>query len=224
MTTPAFQTINTVFDARHSCRAFLPDAVPRDVIEQIVATAQKVPSWCNCQPWQLIVTTPPQTQAVADLLYAASEDGMHAPDIEFPEKYNGIYRARRAECGYQLYDAVGIAKGDRAASTLQMRENYRLFGAPHLALITAPVEQGPYGMMDCGGFISAFTLVAQSLGVASIAQAALAGYAPLLRAHFDIPQDRHILCGISFGYADPAHPINQFRTSRADPDQVIDWR
>ena len=42
--------LNAIMDTRHSCRGFLPDAVPRADVEAIVATAQKVPSWCNAQP------------------------------------------------------------------------------------------------------------------------------------------------------------------------------
>ena len=41
---------------------------------------------------------------------------------------------------------------------------------------------------------------------------------------FDLPEDRDVLCAISFGYPDLDHPANQFRTDRASPDDVIDWR
>ena len=59
---------------------------------------------------------------------------------------------------------------------------------------------------------------------ATIAQAAIAAYAPTVRQHFDLPQDRLILCAISFGYADDAAPINRFRTQRATPEDIIDWK
>jgi nitroreductase len=93
-----------------------------------------------------------------------------------------------------------------------------------LALVTSPVELGGYGMLDCGAFITGFMVAAQALGLASIAQAALAGYAPLLRNTLHMPADRHILCGISFGYRDPAHPANSFRTTRAAVEDVTEWR
>ena len=40
----------------------------------------------------------------------------------------------------------------------------------------------------------------------------------------DIPQNRQILCAISFGYGDPDHPANSFRTSRADLPEFAEWR
>ena len=147
-----------------------------------------------------------------------------SPDVGFPERYQRRYKARRSDCGWQLYDAVGVTKGDSAASDRQMRENFRFFGAPHLALVTSPVELGGYGMLDCGAFITGFMVAAQASGLASIAQAALAGYAPLLRSTLQMPADRHILCGISFGYRDPMHPANSFRTTRAAVEDVMEWR
>jgi nitroreductase len=36
-----------------------------------------------------------------------------------------------------------------------------------------------------------------------------------VRAHFGLPDDRRVVCGISFGYPDSAHKANSYRTSRA---------
>ena len=78
--------------------------------------------------------------------------------------------------------------------------------------------------MDCGGFVTAFTLAAQALGIASVPQAAIAPYAPFIRDHFDLTGDRMILCAISFGYADEDHPANAFRTTRAPLGEILDWK
>ena len=77
--------------------------------------------------------------------------------------------------------------------------------------------------MDTGGFVTAFTLTATALGVATIPQAAIAAYAPLLKDHLAIADDRLILCAISLGYADPDHPANNFRTERAPVEDIIEW-
>lgn len=217
-------TLNHLLDARFSCRAFLPDPVAQATITDIVAAAQKVPSWCNAQPWQLVITAGAGTDMFRTALYEAASTTAPNPDLSWPEGYPGIYGDRRRACGFQLYDAVGIEKGDRAASGRQMMENFNLFGAPHVAIVSSPRALGAYGAMDTGGFVTAFCLAAQSHGIATIPQAAVAAQAPFVRRHFDIPQDRMILCAISFGYADPDHPANGFRTDRADPGDVIDWR
>ena len=217
------KALQSLLNKRYSCRGFLENEVPKEIIEDIVKTAQKVPSWCNSQPWQLSICSPKKTKEVAADLMQSAEGGMHDPDIAFPESYRGVYKERRSACGWQLYDAVGVAKGDREASFKQMMENYRFFGAPHVAIITTPRELGTYGAVDCGAFIAAFTLAAQSLGVASIPQAAVAGISPIVRSVLSLSEDRDILCAISFGYEDKSHPANQFRTERASLSEVIEW-
>lgn len=216
--------LDALFTQRHSCRAYRPDPVPRELIEQIVATARRVPSWCNAQPWQMTVTSGAETDRFREALQREASSGVAKPDLAWPTRYAGAYKDRRRTCGWQLYNAVGIEKGDRAASARQMMENFALFGAPHCAIISSPADLGPYGAMDCGGFVTAFTLAAQAHGVASIAQAAVASYGPFLHEYFDIPDDRIILCGISLGYADADHPANSFRTERAPVADIIDWR
>lgn len=217
------ESLQNLLNARHSCRAFLPDPVERDLIEGIVRDAGRVPSWCNAQPWQLHITSGDETERLRSVLLDALENKNAEGDFDFPTGYSGDHLARRRKCGFQLYEAVGIERGDREGYARQMAENYRLFGAPHVAIITTPTELGTYGAVDCGGFITAFCLSAQARGIATIPQAALSFYAPTLRRFFDIAEDRRILCAISFGYADSDHPANTFRTERAPLEDVIHW-
>lgn len=203
--------------------ACLQRPVAHSDIEKIVEAAQRVPSWCNAQPWQLILCEGAQTKILAAALTAAAKEGLQAPEIPFPESYSGKYKHRRSTCGWQLYEAVGVAKGDRAASRQQMLQNYRFFNAPQVAILTIPKELGAYAALDAGAFVTAFTLAAQALGIATIAQAAIAGMAPILRENLQIEADRDILCAVSFGYEDKHHPANAFRTKRAGVHEVLRW-
>ena len=223
------QTLARLVAARHSCRGYLSDQVPHDTIETMLRIAQGSASWCNSQPWQAIVTEGEATERFRDALYAHAtgnrwEDQKRRPDqpdFAFPARYVGIYKERQRETGWALYRSVGVTHGDREASGKQMLENFRLFGAPHVMIITSEEDLGVYGAIDCGAYVANVMLAAQSLGIATIAQAALAGVSDFIRSHFDIPPERKIVCGISFGYADPEHPANGFRTTRADLDQVV---
>ena len=62
---------------------------------------------------------------------------------------------------------------------------------------------------------------AEALGVGAIAQAAIGMYADTVREELKVSVDRSIVCGVSFGYADPEHPANAFRTERADLADVV---
>jgi len=222
--TDRFDTLRELMDARHSCRAFLPDPVEDAMIARIVEAAGRAPAWCNAQPWKVTVTRGAETDRFRTALLAAVGTGTPAPDLPWPESYPGAHGARRRECGLQLYEAVGIARDDRAARAEQSMQNYHLFGAPHLAIVHSEAALGPYGAMDTGGFVTAFMLAATALGMASIAQASVAAYAPMIRTHFDLPESRLILCAISFGYPEPDHPVNRFRTPRAALAEIYDPR
>ncbi|MGE0769391.1 MAG: nitroreductase [Hyphomicrobiaceae bacterium] len=216
------------FDAlageRRSCRAFLPDAVPDELILNVLRTAQRAPSWNNVQPWQVIVTRGAATERFRDSMLAKA-NSVDAPrrDFAFPREYAGEYLQRRRACGFQLYGAVGIQRGDKEAYTRQTLRNFALFDAPHVAVITSEEALGVYGAVDCGGYVSHFMLAAQSLGIATIAQGALAEYAGDIRDHFQIPDNRRVVCGISFGWPDNTHPANKYMTDRAQLDDVVHW-
>jgi nitroreductase len=219
------ETFTRLVEQRWSCRAYLPAPVPHEQIVKLLQTAQNAPSWCNTQPWGVIVTEGNATERFrAGLLAHAREQGPQmSPDIPMPETYTGVHLERRRESGWQLYEAVGIARGDRAASALQAQKNFEFFGAPHAAVITVDASQGAYGALDTGVYVGNLLLAAESMGIAAIPQAALATYSPFVREFFDIPQDRAVLLGVSFGWPDREHPANSYRTNRAGLDQVVRW-
>jgi nitroreductase len=219
------ETLHRLMTARFSCRAFHADPIPEETVQEIVATARHAPSWCNAQPWQLVITRPEETDRFRDALHAHAASGAAPdPDMPWPKDYPGVYGDRRRAVGWQLYGAVGIEKGDREAGTRQALENFRFFGAPHVALLHSPAALGPYGALDCGGFVMAFCLAAQARGIATVPQAAVASHGDFVRDWFGIPEDRLILCAISFGLPDMDHAANSFRAARDDAESFIDWR
>jgi nitroreductase len=201
---------------RFSCRGFMPQPVPRATIARILGAAQKTASWCNSQPWRLEIASGAATQKFREVMYAAASSGRsNAGDFPFPREYRGVYLERRRESGFQLYNSLGITRGDKAGYARQALENFNFFGAPHVAIVHTDEALGVYGAIDCGGYVTSFMLAAHALGVATIPQAALAFHSDVVRAHFGLSDDRRVVCGISFGYPDRAHKANSYRTSRA---------
>ena len=208
--------LEKLLNERYSVRAFLPREVPRDTIEQVLTVAQRTASWCNSQPWQVIIASGEAKERFRKAIYAEAASGApHDSDFPFPREYLGVYLERRRESGFQLYNTLGIPRGDKGAYARQALENYNFFGAPHVAIIHTDEPLGVYGAIDCGAYVSNFILAAQALGLGTIPQAALARHSGLIRRHFNLAQDRRVVCGISFGYADHGHKINSYRTSRA---------
>jgi nitroreductase len=214
--------IDELLNERYSVRAFRPEPVPRDTIEHVLQTAQRTASWCNSQPWQVVIASGAAKETFRNLIYkAASAGGDHIGDFPFPREYRGVYLERRRESGFQLYNTLGIARGDKAAYAKQALENFNFFGAPHVAVIHTDEALGVYGAIDCGGYVNNFMLAAQALGLGTIPQAALAFHSELIRKHFGLGDDRRVVCGISFGFADHAHKVNSYRTSRAGVAETV---
>lgn len=214
--------LSGLLDSRRSCRAYLDKEVPQADIERMLTLAQRTASWCNTQPWQVLVTSGPTTAELADALTQAAAQG-RGSDLPGPAAYEGVHRDRRREAGHGLYASLGIAREDTAARARQGRENFRFFGAPHTAIVTSDRQLGTYGAVDCGAYVATLLLAAESLGLGAVAQASIAMVSDAVRAFFELPQDRVVVCAVSFGYADEGHPANAFRTSRATLDHVVTW-
>ena len=227
------KVLTSILAQRRSCRKFLPRPVSPDKINRALKIAQLTASWCNSQPWRIIVTHGEETERFRRGLYeTATNDALQAnrpeirsssdrrSDLPMPSQYSGVRKERRRVAGRQLYEAVGVM-GDREASLEYTLENFRFFDAPHAAVFTSPAELGAYGVLDVGGYLANLMLVFQSLGVSSIPQAALAVYGDFIRSFFNIAEDQIIVCGMSFGYADSNDPANSFNTSRADISEAV---
>jgi len=214
--------LEELLNERYSVRAFLPQPVPHATIEHVLMVAQRTASWCNSQPWQVIIASGEEKEKFRKLIYAEAASGApHDSDFPFPREYLGVYLERRRESGFQLYNTLGIPRGDKAAYAKQALENYNFFGAPHVAIIHTDEPLGVYGALDCGAYVSNFILAAQALGLGTIPQAALARHSGLIRRHFKLSDDRRVVCGISFGYADHDHKVNSYRTTRASISDTV---
>lgn len=219
------ETVARLLSERFSCRAYRDAQVPREEIARLLSIAQLTASWCNAQPWGAIVTEGEGTERFRKAMFAQATAGgaRSGPDIAFPSAYEGVYGDRRRDAGWALYGAMGIGKGDREGSGRQMMENFRLFGAPHVLFLTTERDLGTYGALDCGIYLGNLMMLMGAVGLASIAQGAFAAHAGFIRDYFAIPDNRQLLVGLSFGYADGEHPANGFRTTRADPGSAVNW-
>ena len=127
------------------------------------------------QPWRVLIASGDAACKFSAALVAHVESGGKPnADFAFPTDYQGVERERRKTCGLQLYQAVKITRKDEAGKRNQFLENFRQFGAPHVALVTAPAYLGFYAVLDRGLYVNNFVLAAKSLGIDTIAQAAIA--------------------------------------------------
>ena len=201
---------------RRSVRGFLPNPVPREVLEEVLGLAQHAPSNCNVQPWRVYIASGNTLErlraALLQEVTTASSPVMVAPIDEFL----GVYREKQVACAVELYAKMGIERGDRVGRLNASLRNFQFFDAPHVAYICMAKSFGIGVALDVGMYVQTLMLAMQSRGISSCAQAALRAYPELVGEHLGIPDDEQILCGLSFGYEDPTVPANQTRQPR-DP-------
>jgi nitroreductase len=203
--------------ARYSCRAFLPTAVPRETVAEILAIAARAPSGGNLQPWHVDVLAGEPLEALKAKVAASlaanpkgegTEFPVYPPDLEAP------WRDRRFACGEQLYESIGIPREDRPKRLMQFARNFALFGAPVGLFFSIPRSFGPPQWAHLGMFMQTIMLLAAERGLATCAQEAWAIVHKTVGEALRLPPDRMLTCGMALGFADAVHPINQWRTER----------
>ena len=109
--------LEELLNERYSVRAFLPQEVPRETIEHILTVAQRTASWCNSQPWQVLIASGEAKERFRKAIYAEAASGARDDhDFTPPREYLGVYLERRRESGFQLYNTLGTPTS-RLAST-----------------------------------------------------------------------------------------------------------
>lgn len=216
------QVFAEIAENRHSCRAFLARPLEPERVEMLMRLAQRAPSDCNTQAWITHLVEGARLDALRKELYEHVGTGGQAEyDVPPLVRYEDEFLERRRVCGWGLYAAVGIEKGNRDASRNQAMENFRFFGAPHLAIITSDNRMGQRGLFDAGIYMGFMLLAAEALGIHAVPQAAVSNYAGFLREKLGIPPGKQIVGAVSFGIEDRQHPGNGFRTARVDIAETV---
>ena len=201
---------------RHSVRAFTNQQVADEIIQDILRMAAQAPSGANTQPWRVVVLRDAAKLRMQQRIESTFRDGEQGKmDYQYyPQDWQEPYKSRRQACGFQLYDALKIAREDKQRRLDQWAANYRAFDAPVmlLFLIDEVMQTGSY--MDYGMFLQSVMLLAMENGLATCPQAALGEYPDLVRDELSLTDNTRVLCGMAMGYEDTDAPVNQYRTAR----------
>jgi len=208
--------LEAAWTRRRSMRGFLAEPIPRLQLEHLFAAAQRAPSWCNIQPWRVVLTEPPVTGELAAAMQAAARATAPHAEVPFPVDYPPPYKERRVACGAALYRAMGVARNDMAGRYDAFLRNYAFFDAPHVAIVACDRRLGPYAYLDVGVWLGYLLTAAAALGIDTCPLASVAAYPEPLRERLPIAQSDVILFGLALGHADASVAANQCHTDR-DP-------
>ena len=223
-------SVDAAMLSRFSCRAYLPKAVERSVLQDLLQTAARAPSGTNTQPWKVYVLQGTSKDALVAKVVAQHNAQAADPSLAqaeaydyYPEKWVSPYIDRRRACGFGLYGVLGIPKGDKAAMHMQQQQNFRFFDAPVGLVLTLDTVMGRGSLVDYGMFLQNIMLAARARGLHTCPQAAWNGFSNIVLPHIGAADNEMMVCGMSLGYADEAALVNTFQTARESVESFTTW-
>ncbi|MCB1743586.1 MAG: nitroreductase [Gammaproteobacteria bacterium] len=218
-------SVEQAIKTRLSCRRYLDKPVSRETVEKMLEIARYAPSGTNIQPWKVHVT---MGETRRRLSAALTEAFLSGPEEEreyqyYPTDWFEPYLGRRRACGWGLYGALGIGKGEREKTRDQHAKNFDFFGAPVGLIFSMDKRLNTGSWLDYGMFLQSVMIAARGLGLHTCAQAAFCGFHSTIREVLGIPDSDHIICGMSLGYGDMSAPENIWRTEREPVSSFTTW-
>lgn len=214
---------------RRSIRAFKPIPVSREVLQEIMESALRAPSWANTQPWEFAIVGGRKLEEIRQAFTENAEQQPNPdcpPPREFPEPYN----ERRRRLGIKLFEIKGIRRDDKERRRWWQLQGLRLFGAPNAIYIYTDCSLyfqsdnlNVWPIFDCGMIAENIMLLATKYGLGTIPQIQAVNYPDILRKALGIPDSKLIVLGIAIGYPDWDDPVNQFRSEREPLEQIANW-
>ncbi|WP_159819995.1 nitroreductase [Colwellia sp. 20A7] len=217
-------SLNALLEKRYSVRAYLDKPVPQDLLESIFSQAQQSSSNCNVQPWQTcVVSGNTKDQLKVDLVSAVMKGAAPNPDFNWVAKYEGVHRERQFGSANALYNSIGVSREDKKGRQMSMLRNWQFFDAPHAAFFTMDKYLDIMGAVDLGIYAQTLALLLEENGISCCMQGALGQFPDPVKKALKLPEQRGILFGMSFGYADESAAVNNTRTERESLNNAVSF-
>jgi len=217
-------SVVAALDQRISVRAFIDKPVPQSVLDTIFSQAQQSPSNCNVQPWQTCVVSGEKKEQLKEVLLQTIMGGAQPnPDFNWLPKYQGIHRDRQFGSANALYTSLDIAREDKQGRQMAMLRNWTFFDAPHVVFFTMDKYLDIMGAVDLGIYAQSLALLLTEHGLSSCMQGALGQFPDPVREALALPEERGILFGMSFGYADESAAVNKTKTEREEIENAVSF-
>ena len=232
--------VELLINSRRSTRDFSPNPVPEELINQLIQDALAAPSWSNTRPFKIAIARDEVKDRIsAEFLERWSAlsrfrngnlftkmkvllrgYGFPTSNRLLVRPYVPELKPRAERVGKELYEWIGIARGDRKARDIQWGRNYEFFGAPTVLFVFIHKSLGVYAGSDAGLMMQNLVLSAHARGLGTCLQGAVIIWDDVIRKEFDISKDYRLLCGIAIGYPSDAK-VNDFKAHRLPVDEIL---
>lgn len=213
--------------SRRSIRQFLDKPVDKAILESVLQTAQRSPSGGNTQPWNAVVVGGDELTRITAAIKAKAATAPMGENMEYaiyPKDLDGRYEEQRRAVGREMFNSIGLERGDSAGRIAQMARNWDSFDAPVQLFTYTRKYMGPPQWSDMGMWLQTVMLLLREAGLDSCSQEIWAMYGTRMRELLGISDDHIFFCGMAIGYRDPDAPINNFDVSRVAIADAIKFR
>jgi nitroreductase len=213
--------IFSAINQRRSTRAYLDKPVARTEIEEIFKYAGRAPSAINLQPWEYVVVYGEEKdRLVRRLLQVHAERQIPCgpgTSIRPPEIFT-----RRSRAASDIMEPRVVETGQTLNSFVE-EGSCSFYGAPIAIIVTIDRLFPKLRYLDLGLSISYLLLAAEAKGIGTCPIGLITAYGADIADVLGIPEDKEIVLGIALGYADESSPLNNFKTGRADQNEILYW-
>jgi len=201
--------VSNVVRSRRSVRAFRPELLRREIVEEILEDAATAPSGANIQPWRVYVVTGAAKDELGSALVSAFRAETAPAPAHFPDPLPDVFRTRLMDFGARYYASLGIDRSDMPARARQTERNFSFFGAPVGLIFSIDRTLKPHSWIDLGLFAQNVMIAAKARGVDTCPQVAFAPFHDVISSHLQMPSHEVTAFGMSMGYGDPDAEVNR---------------
>lgn len=213
-----------VIQGRRSIRGFLDRAVPRELVEEVIALAMRAPSSFNNQCWNFTVVTGDPLDAIRK----GNTEGILAgkPDSREFRTFTKVpdeHRGRQIEIAKQLFGAMGIEREDKEGRQDWVLRGFRQFDAPVSVVVTYDrvLLGSDIAPFDCGAVTNALVNAAWSRGLGCVINSQGIMQSPVVREQAQIPDDQVIMICVAMGFPDETFPANAVVSNRKPIEETV---
>lgn len=218
--------LDDAMQGRRSIRGFQNKPVSRQLIEEVIALANRAPSSMNTQPWHLHVLTGEPLEKVREGNSTRMLNGVPpVREIIDHGAYEGPHRDRQVGIAKQLFAAMGIEREDKEMRQDWVMRGFRQFDAPVSIVVTfdKSLEGGTIAHFDLGAVTYGLTLAAWSRGLGCVINGQGIMQSPVVREHAQIPDDQVIMTCVAMGWPDDEFSANAVVSERREVSDVASF-
>ena len=215
--------LDQAMNERRSIRGFQDKPVPKKLLEEVIALANRAPSSMNTQPWHLHVLTGEPLESVRKGNTERMLGGVKpSREIEDYAAYEGEHRKRQIEIAVQLFEAMGIERHDAERRQDWVMRGFRQFDAPVSVVVCFDRDllNNTIAHFDTGAMTFGLVLAAWSKGLGAVINGQGIMQSPVVREIANIPEDQVILTCVALGFPDDKFVANSVISRRRPVENI----